>query len=762
MSPYYRLRFIDMNCQCAADQETSGCLRKYIAFGGLLYMANSSGSRNRNYSSVSSSTRRSYNGRSRRRRNNNPAPLIAGGILVLVLALILVFITLNKNKDNNDGMHDPNTETTALVENISKEEIEHNAVIDLSQITGKDTRLSVQGMTPAEISKAVSDAYDWSLAITNEDAKVGNVVKPTADANQTTEAATMGDAENPDAAPTGEQETAPQEITVTDKIEIPDYIAARIPDLIEEIVNADEEYKESIAAETSEEETTKKKKGLFNRETEPETSETETETEVPAVVYTLSADGLEDQVSKMASYAEQMWYVEPLGGSIGSYDASNDKFVMEGARNGFRVNEDELRQKLLEKVRANDYTGSVAVTGEVLSGEAKTNASEYKIIGSYTTNTTSNPVRNKNIQLAAQKLNGTIVRPGEEFSFNNTIGERTEEKGFGAAAAYNNGEVVQEVGGGVCQVSTTLYNAVVRAGLKVTYRQGHTFQPTYVTPGQDATISWGGPDFRFANLPAIPAYSNDNHYAIGIKASYYNQQVTVQIYGRPVLKSGYSYALESEKTKEVDIVRKLIEPGSDKTPTTGTKGSVWETKLIVKNGDQVVSNSKDHTTIYTGHIEYYTDETTPAPTESSEVPSDGEITDQPGENTESDAPDVPLGPGGPGAGPGQNTGSTDHTGSDSTSSADGPGGGTSATVHEDNDEPVISPGSSDNSAPVSSDNTPSDGPGFTPVDAGSPDNSSVSDGPGGGSSGSGGGIVVEGGPGSVDLGGDIPVGGGPG
>ena len=85
-----------------------------------------------------------------------------------------------------------------LLNDLSKEEIEHNAVIDLSQITGKDTRLSVQGMTPAEISKAISDAYDWSLAITNEDAKVGNVVKPTADANQTTEAATMGDAENPD------------------------------------------------------------------------------------------------------------------------------------------------------------------------------------------------------------------------------------------------------------------------------------------------------------------------------------------------------------------------------------------------------------------------------------------------------------------------------------------------------------------------------------------------------------------------------------
>ena len=156
-------------------------------------MANSSGSRNRNYSSVSSSTRRSYNGRSRRRRNNNPAPLIAGGILVLVLALILVFITISKNKDDDEG-HAANTETTAMVENISKEEIEHNAVIDLSEITGKDTMLEVRGMKPSEISKAITDMYDWSLTITNEDAKVGNVVKPTADANQTTEAATMGDA----------------------------------------------------------------------------------------------------------------------------------------------------------------------------------------------------------------------------------------------------------------------------------------------------------------------------------------------------------------------------------------------------------------------------------------------------------------------------------------------------------------------------------------------------------------------------------------
>ena len=689
-------------------------------------MARSSGTRRSSYSSVSSSTRRSYNGgRSRKKRNDNPAPLIAGGILVLILAVILAVITQFKGKDLHGGVGGSDPETTALVENISKEEIEHNAVIDLSAVTGKDTFLQVQGMKPSEISKAIQETYDWDLVILNEDAETGNVIKPTVDANQTTEAATMGDAENPDQLAEGETQVdhAQEEITVTDRIEIQDYIAARIPALIEEIVDAEEAYKESIAEETTTEAETQKKK-LFAKETTEETSETEAVTEAP-VVYVLSLDGMEEELSQIASYAEQMWYVEPRGGSIGSYDADNDKFIMEGAKNGFKLDEDALRSELLDTVRNHKYTASIRVTGEVLSGEARTNADEYRTLASFTTNTTSNSIRNKNIQLAARKLNGTIVRPGEEFSFNNTIGERTEAKGYGAAAAYNNGEVVQEIGGGVCQVSSTLYNAVVKAGLKVTYRQGHTFQPTYVTPGQDATVSWGGPDFRFANLPAIPTYSNDNQYAIGIRASYYNQQVTVSIYGRPVLKSGYTYSMSSEKTSEKEIVRKLIEPGSDKTPTTGTKGSVWETKLIIKNGDQVVSNSRDHTTIYTGHIEYYTDQTSPEETSPAESESiiDGEINDEPqvpqGPGTPQ-GPGAPQGPGGPGTPAGPGPGPTQATEPEVTSgeSSDGPGGAPSG----DSSSPA--PGS------LSGDSSVDDEPGYISI---------------------GGGVVIEGGPGSVSI-----------
>ena len=133
------------------------------------------------------------------------------------------------------------------------------------------------------------------------------------------------------------------------------------------------------------------------------------------------------------------------------------------------------------------------------------------------------------MRLAAEAINGTIIKPGEEFSFNGVVGRRTEAKGYKGAAAYNNGEVVQEIGGGVCQVSTTLYNAVVRAGLEISYRRSHTFEPSYITPGQDATVSYDQPDFRFIN---------NSKAAIGIKASYSNQKMTVSVYGIPILEDG--------------------------------------------------------------------------------------------------------------------------------------------------------------------------------------------------------------------------------
>ena len=251
---------------------------------------------------------------------------------------------------------------------------------------------------------------------------------------------------------------------------------------------------------------------------------------------------------------------------------------------------------------------------------------KYKTLSTFTTKTTSNSKRNTNVKLAAQAINGTILQPGEEFSFNDTVGQRTAEKGYQGAAAYNNGEVVEEIGGGVCQVSSTLYNAVLKSGLKTTVRRSHTYEPSYVTPGTDATVSWGGPDYKFVN-------SSDT--AVGIRASYSNQTVTISIYGIPVLEEGVEYSLKSTKLKDLDPPAPTyeedgtVEPGLEKVKSNGSRGSYWETRLVIKKNGEVVSQEVDHTVTYKGHAPVVLRNTsgTLAPTDPSDASAGESIID---------------------------------------------------------------------------------------------------------------------------------------
>ena len=113
--------------------------------------------------------------------------------------------------------------------------------------------------------------------------------------------------------------------------------------------------------------------------------------------------------------------------------------------------------------------------------------------------------RKKNVALAASKINGLILKPGDEFSYNTLVGQRTVEAGFNPAPAYDGGQVVEEVGGGICQVSSTLYAATIKARLwNVTERHEHQFRVLYLDPGLDATVSWPTPDFRFVNDMELP------------------------------------------------------------------------------------------------------------------------------------------------------------------------------------------------------------------------------------------------------------------
>lgn len=144
------------------------------------------------------------------------------------------------------------------------------------------------------------------------------------------------------------------------------------------------------------------------------------------------------------------------------------------------------------------------------------------VLGEYTTSVSGTADRRSNVQLAAQKCSGTILLPGEVFAYNQVVGQRTEAAGFKKAGAYSNGETVQELGGGVCQDSSTLYCAVLYANLEIVERHNHSYVSSYVPIGMDATVSWGGPDFQFRN---------NTDYPIKVVASYANSKVTFQIVG---------------------------------------------------------------------------------------------------------------------------------------------------------------------------------------------------------------------------------------
>lgn len=150
-----------------------------------------------------------------------------------------------------------------------------------------------------------------------------------------------------------------------------------------------------------------------------------------------------------------------------------------------------------------------------------------------------------NIQKAAAAIHGTVLSPGEEFDCNAVIGDRTAENGWKEAAAIRDGMDTTEYGGGVCQVSTTLFNAVLMADLTITERYPHSWPMRYVSIGRDATISTGGKNFRFVN-------NFDTPITIGMQFDSNNMTLTCTIYGAP-LPDGQYIHIRSEQTATLDL-----------------------------------------------------------------------------------------------------------------------------------------------------------------------------------------------------------------
>ena len=259
----------------------------------------------------------------------------------------------------------------------------------------------------------------------------------------------------------------------------------------------------------------------------------------------LPTDALKNSISQELEELAKEWDVPSKISTLDHYDNQKGQFVFREGCAGSRIDRDQLANDILAAIHENRMDAVVEVQShkEAPSISCDEVKASYKTLVTFTTETTDNDKRNTNVRLAAEALNGTIVQPGEEFSFNSVVGQRTAEKGYQEAAAYNSGAVVQELGGGVCQISRTFVRVVFQSGMEVTFRRSHTFEPNYVTPGQDAAISWEQPDFRFVNTSDKP---------IGILASYADRKATVSIFGVPVLEDGVVWDLASEKVEEID------------------------------------------------------------------------------------------------------------------------------------------------------------------------------------------------------------------
>ena len=314
----------------------------------------------------------------------------------------------------------------------------------------------------------------------------------------------------------------------------------------------------------------------------------------------LPTDALKNSISQELEELAKEWDVPSKISTLDHYDNQKGQFVFREGCAGSRIDRDQLANDILAAIHENRMDAVVEVQShkEAPSISCDEVKASYKTLVTFTTETTDNDKRNTNVRLAAEALNGTIVQPGEEFSFNSVVGQRTAEKGYQEAAAYNSGAVVQELGGGVCQISSTLYRVVFQSGMEVTFRRSHTFEPNYVTPGQDAAISWEQPDFRFVNTSDNP---------IGILASYADRKATVSIFGVPVLEDGVVWDLASEKVEEIDppepeyVEDPTLAPGTENTIKAATKGSRWDTYKVVYKDGQEVERTLDHSKTYLGH-----------------------------------------------------------------------------------------------------------------------------------------------------------------
>ncbi len=194
--------------------------------------------------------------------------------------------------------------------------------------------------------------------------------------------------------------------------------------------------------------------------------------------------------------------------------------------------------------------------------------------------------RSTNLQIACQKINGKVILVGETFSYNKALGPRTVAAGYRNGKIYAGGEVVDGIGGGICQISSTLYNAVLMANLQIVERRNHQFVTSYVPAGRDATVVYGVTDFKFKNT---------RQYPVRIVASARNGIATVSMYGIKE-ENQYTFSFNTKTISTIPYTTQYQEDaslssGTEKVKQKGTNGLITETYMTKMLNGKVISTT---------------------------------------------------------------------------------------------------------------------------------------------------------------------------
>lgn len=309
------------------------------------------------------------------------------------------------------------------------------------------------------------------------------------------------------------------------------------------------------------------------------------------VVYELTFEIDKDKVKKFVKKNTKKYETKPVNSEL---VRKNNKFIATDHKVGTKVSVEDTTSKIVSYIE-NDWNhqdgGDILVDAVVTETQPKYTkemvAKCQDVLGEFsTTYTSSSASRANNLANGAKLINGSIVYPGEVFSASEKMSPITEANGYSNAGAYANGKVIDSIGGGVCQVSTTLYNAILKAELEIVERYNHSMIVGYVEPAMDAAISEGYKDLKFKNNTNAPIY---------VEAYTEGRKITFVLYGEETRD------LKNRKVKYVSEVIERIQPGADivtedntKDPSyfkveqsahIGYKANLW--KVVTENGVEV-------------------------------------------------------------------------------------------------------------------------------------------------------------------------------